>query len=172
MRNIWAGTFRLLGAALALVSCIPMLAMLPAGFATALSLIGLATPPIVAWAAPLAPVAPLLFILSLGLLIAGHSRCGWQPASVAAVGGLLVYLAMYVFVIPVAMDAMTGMEQMTSPDTSQAAMSGMTGLTNAPLFYAGLILLVGSFGLVVWRRRANVCRPFNPFGFLRTTRQN
>lgn len=170
MQNFWAGTLRLLGVVLALVSCIPMVAMLPAGFALVLGLVGLASPTIFAWAAPLAPIAPLLFILSVGLLVLGHSRCGWQPASIAALGGLLVYLAMYVFVVPITMDTMTGMEPMTPVDTSPTNMADMTGLTNAPLFYAGLTLMAGSFGLVVWRRQANVCRPFNPFSFLRSTR--
>ena len=167
MRNLWAGILRLLGATLALVSCIPMLAMLPVGFATALSIIGLAASPIVAWAAPLAPIAPLLLIVSVVLLVIGNARCGWQPASIAALGGLLVYLAMYVFVIPAAMDAMTGMEKMTP-----AIVSSMAGHTNVPLFYIGLTLMAGSFVLVFWRRIQKVCRPFTPFAFLRTTQEN
>jgi hypothetical protein len=93
MQNIWAGTFRLLGATLALVSCIPMLAMLPSGFVTLLSLIGLATPPIVAWAAPLTPVAPLLFISSVGLLIAG-------TCAVAGNLPLLPQLGVYLSILP------------------------------------------------------------------------
>ncbi|MEP6896002.1 MAG: hypothetical protein ABI986_10380 [Chloroflexota bacterium] len=169
MRNFWAGTLRLLGAIVALVSCIPMLAMLPAGFATVLALLGLAAPPLVAWATPFAPIAPPLLILSVAILVIGNLRCGWQPASLAALGGLLVYLAMYVFVTPVAMDVMSGMQGMTSAETSQPA---MLGLTNAPMFYVGLILMVGSFGLVLWRRWQKICRPFNPLAFLGTARQN
>jgi len=169
MRNFWAGTFRLFGAILALVSCIPMLAMLPVGFATALALIGLAAPPLVAWATPLAPIAPPLLILSVALLVIGNLRCGWQPASLAALGGLLVYLAMYVLVTPVAMDAMTGMQGMIPAEISQPA---MPGLTNAPMFYIGLTLMVSSFGLVFWRRWQKICHPFNPLAFLRILRQN
>ena len=169
MRNFWAGIFRLLGAALALLSCIPMLAMLPAGFATALALIGLAAPPLVTWATPLAPIAPPLLILSVALLVIGTLRCGWQPASLAALGGLLVYLAMYVFVTPIAMDTMGEMQGMTSAETLQTA---MPGLTNAPMFYIGLTLIVVSFVLVLWRRWQKNCRPFNPLTFLRAARQN
>jgi len=146
-----------------------MLAMLPVGFATALALIGLAAPPLVAWATPLAPIAPPLLILSVALLVIGNLRCGWQPASLAALGGLLVYLAMYVLVTPVAMDAMTGMQGMIPAEISQPA---MPGLTNAPMFYIGLTLMVSSFGLVFWRRWQKICHPFNPLAFLRILRQN
>ena len=169
MQNLWAGILRLLGAILALVSCIPMLAMLPAGFATALTLIGLAAPPLVGWATPLAPIAPPLLVLSVALLVIGNLRCGWQAASLAAAGGLLVYLAMYIFVMPATMDAMTGMQGMAPAETSQPAMSG---LTNAPMFYIGLIMMVSSVGLVLWRRWRKICHPFNPLAFLRTIRQN
>ncbi len=164
MRNLWAGALRLLGLLLAVVSCIPMLAMLPAGVVTALALIGVTAPPLVAWATPLAPIAPLLSILSVALLVIGNLGCGWQPASLAAGGGLLVYLSMYVFVMPQAMDAMTGMHRMTPAEPPPTT---MPGLTNAPLFYIGLILMVGSLGLVVWRRWQKVCHPFNPLTFLR-----
>lgn len=169
MRNFWAGIFRLLGAILALVSCIPMLAMLPAGFATVLAVLGIAAPSFVAWATPLTPIAPLLLILSVALLVIGNLRCGWQPASLAALGGLLVYLAMYVFVTSVAMDTMTGMEGMTPAETSQTA---MTGLANEPMFYVGLLLMIGSLALVMWRRWQKICHPLNPRAFLRTIRQN
>lgn len=169
MRNLWEGILRLLGTLLTLVSCIPMLAMLPTGFVTVLSFIGFTNPPILAWAIPLTPVAPLLLILSVVLLAIGHLRCGWQPASLVAVGGLLVYLAMYVFITPLAMDTMSGMEGMSIPETSQTT---MPGLTNAPMFYVGLTLMVGSFGLVLWRRWQKICRPFNPLAYLRAMKQN
>lgn len=169
MRNLWVGTLRFLGTILALVSCIPMLAMLPTGFATILALIGLAAPPLVAWAAPLSSIAPPLLIFSIVLMVIGNLRCGWQPASLAATGGLLVYLAMYVFVTPTAMDVMTGMQGMTSSGTSH---SSMPGLTNVTMFYIGLILLVGSFGLVLWRRWQRICQPFDPLAFLCAIRQN
>ncbi len=169
MRNLWAGILRLLGAVLALVSCIPMLAMLPAGFATVLAVLGLATPPLVTWATPLTPIAPLLLILSVALLVIGNLRCGWQPASLATVGGLLVYLAMYVFVTPVATDVMTAMQGMTAAETAQPI---MRGITNALMFYIGLTLMVSSFALVLWRRWQKICRPFNPLAFLSAARQN
>jgi hypothetical protein len=160
---------RLLGALLAVASCIPMLAMLPAGFATVLSLVGLAAPPLVAWATPLAPIAPLLLVVSVVLLVIGDLRCGWQPASLAALGGLLIYLAMYVFVTPLASTIMNGMEGMSSAGTSHAT---MPGLTNAPLFYIGLTLMAASFGLVLWRRLQKICRPFDALAFLHASQQN
>lgn len=169
MRNFWPGILRFFGVVLALVSCMPMLAMLPAGFATALALLGVAAPPLTAWTAPLAPIAPTLLILSVALLVIGDLNCGWQPASLAAAGGMLVYLAMYVFVTPAAMDTMPGMQGMTSVETAQ---STMPGLTNVPIFYIGLILMVGSFALVLWRRWRKVCHPFNFPTFLRAAKQD
>ena len=159
MRHRWDDIPRWLGGILALLSCIPMLAMLPAGFSVILSLGGLATPLFVAWMAPLAPIAPWLFVLSIVLVTVGHSRCGWQPASLAVAGGLLIYLAMYVFITPLASDAMTNMGQTTSIPKPAATMAGMAGPTNAPLFYMGLLLLVGSYGFVWWRRRQQACQP-------------
>lgn len=169
MRIPWAGSLRLFGGLLGLVSCIPMFAMLPAGFVGFMALLGFTAPPIAAWAAPLAPIAPLLLILSVGLLVIGNLHCGWQPSSLAAVGGSLTYLAMYVFVIPPTMDAMAGMQEMTSVEAPQTM---MPGLTNAPIFYVGLALMIGSLGLVLWRRWQKICRPFNPLAFLRTMRQD
>jgi len=181
------------GAALTAASCIPMLAMLPSGIVTVLALIGITatSPPIVALAAPLPPVAQPLLLVSLALLIAGHLRCGWSPLLFAAAGGLLVYLAMYVFVIPASavddttMEAMPGMPAATAvahPDEGMAGMTddvpgvqpieqmpGMPGLTNEPLFYAGLASLLGSFGLGWWRQRRNACQPLHPLRALRTT---
>jgi hypothetical protein len=169
VRNLWAGALRLLGAVGGLVSCIPMFAMLPAGFAAFLAVLGLAAPPLVTWAAPLTPIAPLLLILSVTLRVIGNLRCGWPPASLAALGGLLVYLAMYVFVTPAAMATMTGMQGITPPEISQPI---MPGLTNAPMFYFGLALTVCSFASVFWRRWRKICRPFNLLTFLRSARQN
>ena len=180
MRTLWAALLRVLGALLAQVSCIPLIAMLPAGFVTLLSLLGLTATPLLAWAAPLAPIASYLFIVSIGFLVVGHLRCRWQPASVALVGGLLVFLAMYVLVVPMASletpptprpatgEAMSGMEQATPVSTSPPAMLGMLGRTNASLFYAGVVLIMSSFGLVWWRRRAQLCRLLNPLRGLRT----
>lgn len=143
--------------------------MLPAGFVTVLGLIGLASAPLVSWTMPLTPFAPLLLILSVVVLVLGNSRCGWQPASLAAFGGLFVYLAMYVFITPLAKDTMSSMEGMSALEPSQTT---MPGLTNASMFYFGLTLMVGSFGLVLWRRWRKFCRPFNPLVFLRALKQN
>src|SRR5712692_3645328 len=113
MRLRWDRIHPLVGSALAILSCIPMLGMLPAGFAAILSLGGLATPVFAAWVAPLAPFAPWLFILSIVLVTLGHSRCGWQPAGMTAAGGSAIYRAMYVFIVPLATNTMTNMGQMT-----------------------------------------------------------
>ena len=154
------GILKLTGAALTAVSCIPMLATLPGGIIAALGLLGITatSAPIVALTAPLAPIAQPLLLISIGLLIVGHLRCGWLPALLAAIGGLLIYLAMYVLVIPFStMDSMT-----------IGTMPGMLGLTNGSLFYAGLALLVGSFGLGWWRQRKHLCRPVHPLHLLRS----
>ncbi len=151
---------KLTGAALTAVSCVPMLAALPGGIVAVLGLLGITatSAPIVALTAPLAPIAQPLLLVSIGLLIAGHLRCGWLPALLAAIGGLLIYLAMYVLVIPFpTMDAMT-----------MGTMPGMPGLTNGPLFYTGLALLVGSFGLGWWQQRKHICQPIHPLSLLRS----
>lgn len=149
---------KLTGVALTAVSCIPMLAALPGGIVAVLGLLGITatSAPIVALTTPLAPIAQPLLLISIGLLIVGHLRCGWLPALLAAVGGLLIYLAMYVFVIPFpTMNTMT-----------MEPMPGMVGLTNGPLLYVGLASLVGSFGLGWWRQRKHICRPVHPLNLL------
>jgi len=79
-------------AALTAASCIPMLTTLPGGVVTVLALIGITatSAPIGALAAPLAPVAQPLLLVSIGLLIAGHLRCGWPPVLFAATGGIAI----------------------------------------------------------------------------------
>lgn len=169
MRNLWAGAFRLLGTILALLSCVPMVAMLPAGFATALAFLGFTAPWLVAWATPLASFAPPLFVLSVVFLVIGNLRCGWQPASLAGLGGVLIYLAMFVFVTPMTIGTTTGMPGMAPSTTSKPT---MLGLTNASMFYMGLLLIAVSFGFVLWRRWRKTCSPINPLAFFRTTRPN
>lgn len=182
------GVLKFTGAVLTAISCIPMLAMLPGGIVTALALIGITTTsaPIIALATPLAPIAQPLLFMSIGILAVGHLRCGRSPTLLAAMGGLLVYLAMYVFVSPVstrdhsAMEAMPGMPSATAiagPEESMTGMTGdtasatpiaqMPGLTNEPLFYTGLVLLLGSFVVSGWRQRRKACQPFHPFQTLR-----
>ena len=187
------GVLKLAGTALTAISCIPILATLPGGIVTILALIGITatSPPIVALAAPLAPVAQQLLLVSIAMLIAGHLRCGWPPALLAATGGLLIYLAMYVFVMPApaidhtAMETMSGMPSTTTTADPGDGIAGMTdaapsvkpmeqtprmsGLTNGLLFYMGLASLLSSFGLGWWRQRRNACQPLHPLRALRTT---
>lgn len=113
-----------------------MLGILPAGFATALAFIGLAAPPIVGWAAPFAPLAPYLFTIAIILIVIAHARCGWQPAGFAAVGGFLIYLAMYMLVTPAEMNTMGG-----TGDTRPPMPDG-AWITNTPLFYIHRISVV------------------------------
>jgi hypothetical protein len=148
-----------------------------------------AAAPTTALAAALAPVAQPLLLISIAMLIAGHLRCGWSPVLFAATGGLLIYLAMYVFVapspridhatletmpemslstaVPNPDDPMAGMVDAAPVSESMAQMPGMAGLTNEPLIYTGLALLFSSFGLGWWRRRRNVCRPLHPLRAVR-----
>ena len=147
--------------------------------------------PVVALAAPLTPIAQSLLLVSIGMLIAGHLRCSWLPVLLAATGGLLIYVAMYVFVTPApaidhpAMETISGMPSTTSTADPDDGMAGMTdaapsvklmeqtlrmpGLTNGPLFYMGLASLLSSFGLGWWRQRRNACQPLHPLRALRTT---
>jgi len=107
----------------------------------------------------------------------------------AVIGGLLIYLAMYVFAVPAPLidhaaletmpemspsttvpnpdDPMAGMIDAAPDAESMAQLPGMVGLTNEPLFYTGLALLFGSFGLGWWRRRRDVCQPLHPLRAMR-----
>jgi hypothetical protein len=64
----------------------------------------------------------------------------------------------------------TSMDGMTGDTTRMATLEQMPdtpGLTNEPLFYAGLAMLLGSFGLSWWRQRRNVCQPLHTLRTLR-----
>lgn len=136
------------GALLAVVSCLPMVAMLPGAAATVLSTLG-ANASDGPWAAvrqALDPVARPLLIVSVLLLVAGSLRCGRAPAAMAAAGGGLLYMSMYV--LPGSTTGMAGM-----------ANQNVMGATNAPLFYSGLILIVMTFAWSAIRRLRHTCRP-------------
>jgi hypothetical protein len=147
--------------ALGIGSCIPMLAMLPAGIVAAGSALGVhatsgPAPPVGSALAPLA--RPLLVLATLSLVIAAL-RCGIRPAALAATGGTLLYLSMYV--LPSGGRAMRGMANMAAPHSTptSAQRAGAAGLTNGPVFYAGLAAIVATY---VWsgiRRRRHACRP-------------
>jgi len=64
-------------------------------------------------------------------------------------------------------DPMAGMIDAAPDAESMAQLPGMVGLTNEPLFYTGLALLFGSFGLGWWRRRRDVCQPLHPLRAMR-----
>lgn len=123
---------RALGAAGGIASCLPMLAMLPAGFAGAIGAVGLEAN--TGLSQELAPVAKPLLLVSATLLAVGGLRCSRLAAGLALAGGALLYLSMYVW---------------TRPD----------GTTAPALFYPGLALFLGTF-LVGWiRPKIASCRP-------------
>lgn len=141
-------------------SCPPMIAMLPGAVATVLTTIGIKATagPFAPAARALAPVARPLLVIATTVLVVGALRCGWLVAVVAAVGGTLLYLSMYVQ--PSASGGMAGMGMAAHPAVSgAAARAGATGPTNPPLFYAGLAALLGTFVWSAFRRRRRLCRP-------------
>lgn len=140
---------RAAGGVLAAASCLPMVAMLPPAAATALATLGVdaSTGPWAALRRALDPVARPLLVLSVLLLIAGSLRCGRAPAALAAAGGALLYVSMYL-VSGSATASMAGMGTHTG-----------TGTTNAPLFYAGIGLIATTFAWSAIRRRRRTCRP-------------
>ena len=141
-------------------SCLPMLAMLPGGIATALSVVGIksTTGPAAPLARFLAPAAqPLLFVGIAGLVLA-TLRCGLRPALLAAAGGGLLYLSMYVLPGTNA-NAMAGMATPAHSLPVTAARAGAQGMTNAPAFFLGLAALTGTFIWSSVRRRHASCRP-------------
>ncbi len=144
-----AGLVRAGGGVLAAASCLPMVTMLPGAAATALATLGVdaSTGPWAALRHTLNPVARPLLVLSVLLLIAGSLRCGRAPAALAAAGGALLYVSMYL-----------------ASGSATASMAGMgthtgTGTTNGPLFYAGIGLIAATFAWSTIRRRRRTCRP-------------
>lgn len=127
---------RLLGGAGALASCLPMVAMLPSGFAAALGFIGLGTSS--AAVSTLAPqlntVAQPLLLLSASVLTVANLRCSLLPVATAAGGGILLYLSMYVI---------------TRAD----------GTATPALFYPGLALFLATYPASFSQRRRTACRP-------------
>lgn len=117
-------------------SCVPMLVMLPAGFAGFLASAGIESEAgwVQALSRPLQPVAHPLLIASALLLGAGSLRCGWSPVAAALAGGALLYLGMYV-------------------------VTGPAGQTQPALFYAGLALFAASPVLTLLRPRLRACSP-------------
>lgn len=119
-----------------LVSCIPMVAMLPGAVGGALGLVGLgASGAVVSRLAPaLNAVALPLLMFSVLLLIVGGLRCGGIVVSLAMIGGVLLYVSMYVW-------------------TTDG------GATSPALFYVGLACFIGAYGVSWLRRRDKRCRP-------------
>ncbi len=126
----------MLGGLGALASCLPMVAMLPGGFAAALGFIGLgSTSAAVNTLAPqLNSVAQPLLLVSAALLAVTSLRCSRLAVASAASGGLLLYLGMYVI---------------TRPD----------GTATPLLFYPGLALFLATYAISFLRRRQAACRP-------------
>lgn len=119
-----------------LVSCLPMVAMLPGVAGSVLGVVGLgASSAVVSWLAPgLGVVAQPLLLFSVLMLAVGGLRCGRTVVALALVGGALLYLSMYVW-------------------------TGRGGGTSPVAFYMGLGCFVGAY-VVSWSRRCGRrCRP-------------
>lgn len=141
-------------AALALLSCVPMAAMLPAAAATAFSILGVdaTSGPWAAARHALDPIAQPLLIASVLLLIATTLRCGRGPALLVTAGGTALYFSMYV--LPSAgSNAMANMSAPGAPGNTS------TQATNAPLFYTGIALIALTFIWSAIRRRRHTCSP-------------
>jgi len=150
-----------LGGVLTLASCLPMVAMLPGAVAALLATLGITTTsgPLAPVARSLAPVARPLLVAAVLLLVVGSLRCGIGPAILAAVGGTLLYLSMYVLPQP-SSPGMGGMAGMSSPHVGgTAGRAGAVAASNAPLFYLGLAASLGTFLWSALRRRRRACRP-------------
>lgn len=78
-----------MGRVLAAGSCVPMLAMLPAGIGTLLATVGVRSTsgpfaPLARW---LQPAAKPLLVVAVLAVAAGLLRCGWRPALAVIAGG-------------------------------------------------------------------------------------
>jgi hypothetical protein len=132
-----------------------MLAMLPSGLAAFLAAFGVTTTsgPFAPVAEFLSPVAKPLLVVATLTLVAGVLHCGRLPAAVAAAGGTLLYLSMYVLPSPPSGEPhMRGMADM-------APTAPTTATTNAVVFYLGLALFVSAYVLPLIYRRRGLCRP-------------
>ncbi len=119
-----------------IASCLPMVAMLPAAVSGALALVGLgASSAAVATLSPaLRDVAQPLLLTSVAVLAVSDLRCSRATVALAATGGALLYLAMYV-------------------------LTAANGMTSPALFYAGLAFTVAAY-VASWRKRRGLrCRP-------------
>ena len=87
------GAARTLGGVGALASCLPMVAMLPGGFAAALGLIGLgsSSAAVRTLAPQLNSVAQPLLLVSVTLLAVTSLRCSRLAVASAASGGVLLH---------------------------------------------------------------------------------
>ncbi len=130
------GAARTLGGVGALASCLPMVAMLPGGFAAALGLIGLgsSSAAVRTLAPQLNSVAQPLLLVSVTLLAVTSLRCSRLAVASAASGGVLLYLGMYLI---------------TRSDGSATPL----------LFYPGLALFLATYPVSFVRRRQAACRP-------------
>jgi hypothetical protein len=136
-----------------------MVAMLPGAVATMLATVGIRTTtgPVAPLARFLAPAArPLLLVATL-LVVVALLRCGLAPASLAATGGVLLYLSMYV--LPTGGGAMTAMGAPAAHLSAVAARAGAPGMTNAPSFYVGLGTFLTSYLWSGVRRHRHTCKP-------------
>jgi hypothetical protein len=149
-----------LGGVLALVSCVPMVAMLPGAVATLLTTIGITTTsgPLAPVAQGLAPIARPAAHRRRAPAAGGFAALRRGPAVLAAVGGTLLYLSMYVVPHP-SSPGMGGMAATSTPAQGTAGRAGAVGATNAPVFYLGLAAYLGTFLWSSLRRWRRACRP-------------
>lgn len=127
---------RALGGAGAAAACVPMVAMLPAGASSALSLVGLGagSGAVAALSPALSPIAKPLLLAATAMVAVSHLRCSRLAVASTVAGGALLYLGMYTI---------------TQAD----------GRAEAWLFYPGLALFIASYLIPIIRRRLRRCRP-------------
>jgi len=113
-----------------------MAAMLPGAVGGALGLVGLgASSAVVSRLTPaLNLVAQPVLLFSIMLLVVGGLRCGGIVVSFAMIGGVLLYVSLYVW-------------------TTDG------GATSPAPFYVGLACFIGAYGISWLRRRGKRCRP-------------
>lgn len=144
---------RALGLTGSAVGCAAMVSMLPGAAATALGALGVTGSS--ALARTLSPVAQPLFVGSAIALLVGALACSRLVTVITATGAGLLYLSMWV--LPSA-GSSSPAGVMTSM-TAMATKHGGVGQADGPTFWAGLILVLGSFALSAWRRRRGRCHP-------------
>ena len=147
------------------LGCAAMVSMLPGAAASVLSVVGITASSGLAVA--LAGVAEPLFIASAVLVFISALACSRLVAILSAAGVTLLYLSMFQLTSAGARGSGGGSMSMSAMTHSAQTPSVHA---NAPMFFLGIVALIGSAVLAAWRRHRRRCQPLLRIPELRAAR--